>query len=265
MKTLLTTIVLLVSIQLSLKSQTTLEIGDLVFTAYQSDSPDHFKFVLLKNIEAGTVISFTDHGWLAAGGFRMNEGILTWESGSAYPAGTEIIIFPESEESKDASGNSAGTVMNRVGTNNPTNFSVKGDQIFAFQGMLPSGTGTGLISGIQMNGNGWDTNAGSSSTSAKPPVLTDGETSISFMSEDDNGYYSGSKEGLSPEEIRTAVLNEANWTKNTNPITAALTVENFALASIPTMGQWALFILALLMASISVAFIHSKKAILSIA
>ena len=40
--------------------------------------PDEFAFVPLVDLTLGTVIKFTDNGWYAAGGFRSNEGIVTY-------------------------------------------------------------------------------------------------------------------------------------------------------------------------------------------
>jgi hypothetical protein len=54
---------------------TTLTVGDLALIGYSADTAGKsFSFVLLQAVDAGTVISFTDNGWLAAGGFRAGEG-----------------------------------------------------------------------------------------------------------------------------------------------------------------------------------------------
>jgi hypothetical protein len=54
---------------------TTLTVGDLALIGYSADTAGKsFSFVLLQAVEAGTVISFTDNGWLAAGGFRAARG-----------------------------------------------------------------------------------------------------------------------------------------------------------------------------------------------
>ena len=92
-------IFLVIALQTSLKSQTTLLTGDLAFSGYLSNDvvPDQFSFVLLKNITATTVIRFCDFGWrpdLLA--FNSGAGILESElvftAGSAMNAGTEITI-----------------------------------------------------------------------------------------------------------------------------------------------------------------------------
>ena len=52
---------------------TVLSPGDLAIVQYNSSTTDSFTFVFARDIEAGTVVNFTDNGWLAAGGFRPGE------------------------------------------------------------------------------------------------------------------------------------------------------------------------------------------------
>ena len=64
---------------------TVLAAGDIAIINYNSDDPDAFAFVFLRDVEAGTTINFTDNGWQAAGGFRADEGTAT------YTAPTDIV------------------------------------------------------------------------------------------------------------------------------------------------------------------------------
>ena len=52
---------------------TVLSPGDLAIVQYNSSTTDSFTFVFARDIEAGTVVNFTDNGWLATGGFRPGE------------------------------------------------------------------------------------------------------------------------------------------------------------------------------------------------
>ena len=52
---------------------TVLSPGDLAIVQYNSSTTDSFTFVFARDIEAGTVVNFTDNGWLAAGGFRAGD------------------------------------------------------------------------------------------------------------------------------------------------------------------------------------------------
>jgi len=98
--------------------QTTLGLGEIAFTGYQSDPPNKISFILLKPIEAGTKISFTDSGWLAAGGFRtfgpgiIEELAMTWTADIAYPCGAQIQLLPNTSESFAEDGTPAGTLVN---------------------------------------------------------------------------------------------------------------------------------------------------------
>ena len=68
---------------------TVLTPGDIAIIHASADGADQFSFVLLRDIDAGTVINFTDNGWRAAGGFRSGEGTVTYTA-SAAAAGSVI-------------------------------------------------------------------------------------------------------------------------------------------------------------------------------
>ena len=53
---------------------TLLSVGDIAIVQYNSSTTDSFTFVFTRDVGAGTVVNFTDNGWLAAGGFRAGEG-----------------------------------------------------------------------------------------------------------------------------------------------------------------------------------------------
>ena len=55
---------------------TTLAAGDIAIVGYDATNPDDFAFVVLRDVEAGTAISFTDNGWSSsANAFRTGEGV----------------------------------------------------------------------------------------------------------------------------------------------------------------------------------------------
>ncbi len=193
-------------------SQTSLALGDIAFIAYSSDDDD-FAFVILKDINAGTTISFTDRGWFSAGGFRSGEGTITVEFCRPYSCGDEFNVFDATQEIKDASGQLAGDV-----TGVQLDPSTTGDQIFAYQGTEPTaGNETAFLAAIQMNG-AWDANAVDGNTSAQPSVFTDGVNSISFTPEVQNAYLDCSKVSTASA---TQINNSANWITS-NTISATL-------------------------------------------
>jgi hypothetical protein len=128
---------------------TVLSPGDLAIVQYNSGTTHSFTFVFGRDIEAGTVVNFTDNGWLAAGGFRAGEGTVT------YTAPTAI---------------TAGTVVTLTGLN----LDDAGDQIIAYQGTQASPTILYLVDLADGNNTvaGDATNA---NTTALPPGLTLGQ------------------------------------------------------------------------------------------
>ena len=168
---------------------TTLSAGDVALIGFSADTGGKsFSLVLLTAVEAGTTISFTDNGWLAAGGFRAGEGVVTYTA----PAG----------------GAAAGTVITFSGLTGSLNPSTSGDQIIAYQGA--GATATPLFSVDFPDGNAsYAGDATSSNTSAIPTGLAANSTALAFGT--DNGAYAGATTGTRAE-ILSAIANTANWT-----------------------------------------------------
>ncbi|HEY8615852.1 ExeM/NucH family extracellular endonuclease [Phenylobacterium sp.] len=199
---------------------TTLAAGDLAlvgFSADQSTTADHptalpksLAFVLLRDVEAGTQVSYTDNGWNSAtNAFRTGEGFGSWTA----PAG----------------GAAAGTVIvisNLTGSLNPSG---SGDQFLLFQGAQASPTFLFAVDFADGN-TAWAANATSSNTSAVPPGLTVGSTALAFGP--DNAAYTGPTVG-SVADIRAAIANPANWTTDDagpRPYPAQFTVGGAAVS-----------------------------------
>jgi hypothetical protein len=198
---------------------TTLSAGDIAFSGYTSTVTDAYSFVLLKNIGPGTVINFTDNGWLSTNVFGVGEQTATWTSNAAYPAGTEIII--SGLTATLAAGGSAGTV-----TGSALSLSTTGDQVLAYQGLPATPT---FISAIHMNveagstAAAWDGAVVSNNASARPTGLTTGTNCIwigtagDLASEYENARYGtcASPGTLGPiNTLRAALNNQANWIRD---------------------------------------------------
>jgi DNA/RNA endonuclease YhcR with UshA esterase domain/P pilus assembly chaperone PapD len=159
--------------------------GDIAFVGMNSDDPDEFAFVALTELPAGTVISFTDNGWLAAGGFRSGEGTFTWTATASVPAGT--VVNP-------------GTVTGPL-------FSTSGDQIIAYQGDAATPT---LLYALNNEGAAvWQDDATSTNTSDLPTGLVNGETAVA-LNEFDNQVYVGITTGTRAD-LLAALGDPANW------------------------------------------------------
>ncbi|MBK1832877.1 lamin tail domain-containing protein [Roseibacillus ishigakijimensis] len=173
---------------------------DILFAAAVSDTPDLFAFVAMVDLASGIQIKFTDNGWFAAGGFRSNEGVLTWTApNEGVPAGT-VVIYEDGAVS-------LGTIETTDGS---FNLAAGGDQLFAYQGDDAAPT---FLAGLQM-GTDWNEDATSPNTSALPADLLSGGA-FALGSGADNAVYTGPTTG-SPAELKAALTEAANYTTGDN-------------------------------------------------
>ena len=161
---------------------TVLTVGDIAVVQYNSGTTDSFSFIFARDVEAGTVVNFTDNGWLAAGGFRPGEGTVT------YTAPTAI---------------AGGTVITLTGLN----LDDAGDQIIAYQGTAASPTILYLVDLADGN-NTVAGDATNDNTTALPPGLTLGVNAVAVPF--DNAIYAGPIDG-SPPQLFPLISNSANW------------------------------------------------------
>lgn len=167
--------------------------GDIALVGFQADAVNNsktFAFVILSADLAGQTITFTDNGWLAAGGFRSGEGTTTY----TVPAGATV-----------------GTVVTITTSSSATfNPSTSGDAILAYVGSASNPT---FLFGVDFaDGNAtWAGDATNSNTSAVPPGLTFGDTALAFGA--DNAAYSGPLTGTKAQ-ILANIADESNWTQN---------------------------------------------------
>jgi hypothetical protein len=228
----LTTITLIISLNISVKAQLT-STGDLVFTGFQASGPttntDQFAFVPLKSLPVGNVIKFTDNAWNSGTlAFNPTESNITFTvTGATIPAGRELrIILGPPAQALYTNGAIAGTVVVTGTISLPTS----GDQIFAYPGTDADNLPSVFFSGIHMNvesGCGVTTAAGwepstcvfptspSNNTSQKPAALTTDVNAFWSPTEHDNAKFVGCGLPLSTAAaVRTAVNNPTtptNW------------------------------------------------------
>jgi len=173
---------------------TTFQPGDIAIVGFSADTttaagatPKSLTFVVLTDVDEGTVLNFTDNGWLAAGGFRSGEGVVSYTFGGPVTAGTVI------------------TIGGLTGQLNP---STSGDQLLAYQGTAADPSFVFAVDFADGNTT-FAANATNSNTSAVPTGLTFGSTALAFGT--DNGAYTGPTTG-SAADLRAAIANPANWT-----------------------------------------------------
>jgi|GEM_PF-3401379 len=223
MKKLLQIITLVFAMATGVQAQTTLTVGDLAFTGYNSEGTvDSFSFMLLKDIGTGTEIRFTDRGFDDTTGFRVSqESELTWTSGAAMTTGQQVVL------TRGASAWSASTGTVALTSGAILDMTSSGDQIFAFQGTSSAAFPT-IISGLHMEllpgptpapttAADWDgagSAGASTSRSALPNSLgADGVNALAALlggTEFDNAIYNGTVTGTA-SALRAAINNRANW------------------------------------------------------
>ena len=77
-----------------------LAVGSIAIVGYNSDNNDSFSFLVLGPIPKDEVILFTDNGVTDTGGFRDNEGVLSWTAPEDVVPGT-VVTFTVGAENPD--------------------------------------------------------------------------------------------------------------------------------------------------------------------
>lgn len=188
----------------------TLSAGDIAFTGINSDNPDAWSFLALTDLPAGTIINFTENGWMSSGSFRSGEGTATLSVTTQVNCGEEVLM---NSSSATVDGNAIGVVI----TMGSFALSTSGDQILAYQGTVGSPT---FIAAINIDGTGggaWS-DATSTTTSALPAGLTDGVNAVG-VGETDNAMYNCNTTAGTVAELRTALNTASNWLTSGSPFT----------------------------------------------
>ena len=183
-----------------------LQPGDIAIVEVNSADTDKLCFITFRQLNAGTVINFTDNGFTDPVTVRTGEGFLIYTAPSVIPAGTVI--------SWHYGMAVAGTGWNS-GTPSGFQLATGGDQVFAFQGTW--GLGQRLLFGINFGNAGWlPPGTISSNTSYLPATLTANVTALTFPEK--NGYYNLITAG-SVNVLGSLIANPVNWTKSATIIT----------------------------------------------
>jgi hypothetical protein len=242
-------------------AQTTLSAGDVVIVSINgdadTDAPNNygrgFSFMPLVDLEAGTVINFTDYGWSdVTGAFITNTGIadafVHYTAPSSIAAGTIIRCDLYNNDNFTFDYTYAGT-----GTNPYLNTAglSSSDELLVFQGTRASPV---FITAVTFVTTGWATSVStdgvaSGSGSALPGSgnasvadLIDDVTALSFQrdaADNDNSSYSGITTAATKAEWQTRISNYSNWTFNDaapipTPLTGPFTVTGVSAAATVT-------------------------------
>ena len=160
----------------------TLSVGDIALAAVNSGNPDTFSVVLLRNINANTVINFTDNGFTGSNTTgRTGEGFLTYTAPTALPFGTVLTWT----NGISATGWSSSA---------PTNFAfnASGDQLYIFQGDTSnwsSQSGIKLLFGLNYGTALSSTSSASNTLQPSTSILP--ASAFLNLPSSSNVYYSG--------------------------------------------------------------------------
>jgi len=208
--------------------QTVIGAGDMVFTAYRMNATgteDEVALVTFVDIAPGTFINLADNKY-TTNAQPMCAGGMVWTATTCVPAGSVITIQT-----------SALTASTGVVTGSGFGLSSDGDQVVVYAGTAAAPT---FITALTSKG--WvaaNTNC-SGNDSMIPAGLADGISAFngSTIAGDVegntvNGFYNGIMVGT-PAELRTLILNPANWTGIAGG-TAPQTWPTWAFPSSPTV------------------------------
>lgn len=209
-------------------AQTTLSAGDVITIGVTSDANDSFAFVLLRDIDAGTVIRFMDQSFTnATTGVLGTENDMSLTFSVGLTAGTVVRV----EDTGTTLVN--GGAFSGTKTGSLSGVSASGDQIFIYQGTaMGSGTsftGRTLIHGINVADTSWLTTGTASSNASYLPTAISGLDLNLDSGNFDNLDYNGTRTGMTAAAYRAALANLANYTQNDTRFdlaTGSFTIEN---------------------------------------
>ncbi|CAL2105141.1 Lumazine-binding domain-containing protein [Tenacibaculum sp. 190524A02b] len=201
------------------KVLTSLGVGDIGFSSFNTDGDDEFSFVLLTDISGTTEIHFTDQGFNDVSNTLFgSEGTITWTYTGNLPSGTEVsILLP-----KNANTTGTSTVGGiETGTTSETgsfSMSSSGDSLIAYTGTV--GTPTTYIAAIYIGGAGFTNNASTSTSSGIPLGLSIGaNTAMQTGNTDDNFQYNCALGDISTvSNLRASLFTIGNFTNTTSTI-----------------------------------------------
>ena len=232
----------------NIKGQTLVP-GDIAFLGFNSNPLDGFSFIVLKQLNPGTVIYFSERGWNGTTWvLGSTESQLQWVVPSITPVGTIVSVMETGTDVFTVTGTSGiGLAPGYVGFN----LSSGGDQILAYQspsGPLPSSPT--FIAGIHSDYNSSDydvdttwnlTGTSGGNSSAIPTGLVNGKTCISLfpysptVQEHANAKYNGTLTG-NKADLLLNINNPANWLiDQTDNLNFQITASDYQTPNISTV------------------------------
>ncbi len=192
--------------------QTSLSAGDMAIVLVQSDAPDAFEWMSFVDLEANTVIKFSENAIQSDGRLKSNEGTITFTASSAISKGVVQRWY-------------SGTTDDQYSTSGSVAFSASGDQVIAYQ---ESGENKTFLyyAGFAKATTVTTSEDPSTNTSYVPSGLSTGAYTVIDMGSTDNYYYKTSN-GASgtASELLASIGATSNWTASSDAISSGATVQ----------------------------------------
>ncbi len=192
--------------------QTSLSAGDMAIVLVQSDAPDAFEWMSFVDLEANTVIKFSENAIQSDGRLKSNEGTITFTASSAISKGVVQRWY-------------SGTTDDQYSTSGSVAFSASGDQVIAYQ---ESGENKTFLyyAGFAKATTVITSEDPSTNTSYVPSGLSTGAYTVIDMGSTDNYYYNTSN-GASgtASELLASIGATSNWTASSDAISSGATVQ----------------------------------------
>ena len=192
--------------------QTSLSAGDMAIVLVQSDAPDAFEWMSFVDLEANTVIKFSENAIQSDGRLKSNEGTITFTASSAISKGVVQRWY-------------SGTTDDQYSTSGSVAFSASGDQVIVYQ---ESGENKTFLyyAGFAKATTVITSEDPSTNTSYVPSGLSTGAYTVIDMGSTDNYYYNTSNETSgTASELLASIGATSNWTASSDAISSGATVQ----------------------------------------
>lgn len=189
---------------------TTLAAGDVLFVAGNAEATDAMAFVLLKAINGGTSITFTDRDYNATTGYAgiTNEAAFVWTADQNYAAGTVVTI------QTDVDGNPLADKGSTLGAGGGLG---KSETYYAFQGGSIASLAEGAAGEITSVGTFLASLILGGAAGDIPAELTTAGSALSFTinpANQTNARYTGSLDAGDLAALATRIKDADNWEAN---------------------------------------------------
>jgi MYXO-CTERM domain-containing protein len=253
MKSLSSLLITSAVIAVSSTASATLVAGDIALVGFQASgvTTDSFSFASLVNVDAGTVLYFTDNGFTTGTGFRGvsatdndgNEGLIKYTVGANGLAAGQVVSSLSTNTANGVwtlSGLIYGTTVG-TGSYAPLNFSSTGEQFTVFQSSNAQPMLSGYTALYNFDNTGTYEAASDSNKGQLAPGLVQG-TSAVLLNNMTNSFQNFNFAAFSGPADRDTWLarmgNAANWTFVT--ATTNVADSSFSVGAVPSPGAIAL-------------------------